>query len=808
MARKSFISTAMQRAASFLVPEPRAVTAASKTYTPDIRALAAEEIRRAPNALHRALWYAENVDAIINSERWLRNLMADVMYLPTKVGSDGRPTECDDIVVSAVAMRANSGDWGRLASLVAFSGIGWVTGKYFGMNNMQWNIYSVDEFRWDKGDDKSPTIIENRFGTGRPMWRDGVEEQPLWFKVYYPSLSIGNEPYTPLMGQQALEVCEALLLITTVEVAVARSRLSNGILYIPSEVQFLQVLSPEEGAALIDQQPADILRDYMLSPITDTGSPDAVVPIVIRGPAEYAQALRHLMIERANTPEDFATRRDAFLKELAMLLPVPEAVLMGLGDATHWSASLNEDSSLRVYWKPLGRLIATALTNEYLRPYLAYLLDIGFWKGDPFSYSITADMSMITRKPGDWQRDMALYNAGLLKAEAVLNSVGYGKGDMASEADLKRIVALKAAGRMLQNPQQVDRGGNVDPGSKRPLIPDPGQPTPSRPTQSQNVPSKQEPSVAPANRQDQAARDKVTKQSAALMPARDEGLAKFADVLESADERLRGSLTLVAAQCAKRALRQLGKRAFKATADNSNLHGLVMQASPDVNTPENALRVKGVLAATKDWQQVIMAEIQSARETVLEEIDATHKAADAAVAELAGVDVATVAAVTWDSRQKARQAASEVFSKGMANILTGALKQASSGETSIPVIPHVPPGLVTATVAASGGTPFAYTDEQPVPFPVLKPDTLSPVIGAAAGSHTAQAANLLAGASITGYEWRRSPSSPNPHPGHVAMSGVKFSRLDDDILGGMHPGDHKGCSCSVRVQWTRGIYGR
>lgn len=178
-----------------------------------------------------------------------------------------------------------------------------------------------------------------------------------------------------------LDLCAELLLLNRTFRATARSRLNAGALYLPDglsvaaspdpdapyddETDFDVGFTPEEAADEFEDQ----LIDAMTTPIRDEDSASAVVPLIIRGPAELGDKIKQFKFERSFDPS-LAARADRVLERILQGLDVPKDIVTGLANVKYSNAMQIDESLYKAHIEPLMLLIADALTVVYLRPYL------------------------------------------------------------------------------------------------------------------------------------------------------------------------------------------------------------------------------------------------------------------------------------------------------------------------------------------------------------------------------------------------------------------------------------------------------
>jgi len=178
-----------------------------------------------------------------------------------------------------------------------------------------------------------------------------------------------------------LDLCSELLLLNRTFRATARSRLNAGALYLPDGLSvaanpdpdfpytdadgIYDAPTPEE----LEDEFEDQLMDAMTTPIKDEDSASAVVPLIIRGPAELGDKIKQFKFERSFDPM-LAARADRVLERIMQGLDVPKDIVSGLANVKYSNALQIDESLYKAHIEPLMLLIADALTVVYLRPYL------------------------------------------------------------------------------------------------------------------------------------------------------------------------------------------------------------------------------------------------------------------------------------------------------------------------------------------------------------------------------------------------------------------------------------------------------
>lgn len=203
-----------------------------------------------------------------------------------------------------------------------------------------------------------------------------------------------------------LDLCAELLLLNRTFRATARSRLNAGALYVPDGLSTAAVQDtdfPYDDPDGIYNEPTpeemqdefeDQLIDAMTTPIKDEDSASAVVPLIIRGPAELGDKIKQFKFERSFDPA-LAERSDRVLERIMQGLDVPKDIVSGLANVKYSNALQIDESLYKAHIEPLMLLIADALTVVYLRP---YLLANGFTQPEVERIVIWYDPSQVSTR--------------------------------------------------------------------------------------------------------------------------------------------------------------------------------------------------------------------------------------------------------------------------------------------------------------------------------------------------------------------------------------------------------------------------
>lgn len=251
-----------------------------------------------------------------------------------------------------------------------------------------WDIRSVDELIADqRGNFSVIGRREQNSGGGSGFGATGVGApvplKPGAFvgRIWKNHPRYSDEADSSMRG--LLDLCAELLLLNRTFRATARSRLNAGAMYLPDGLSVAAQPDgdfPDDDGDMSSEAPAftveeaedefeEQLIDAMTTPIRDEESASAVVPLIIRGPAELGDKIKQFKFERSFDPA-LAERSDRVLDRIMQGLDIPKDVITGMSSVKYSNAVVIEESLYKTHIEPLMLLIVDSLTVVYLRPYL------------------------------------------------------------------------------------------------------------------------------------------------------------------------------------------------------------------------------------------------------------------------------------------------------------------------------------------------------------------------------------------------------------------------------------------------------
>lgn len=316
----------------------------------------------------------------------------------------------------------------RQAALhLSVAGEGYLLGSPLEEGGILWEFLSVDELRLTS-DDK---VLRSRSAHGESEELD--PDTHYIARLWRPSARRSDEPDSEV--KRVLRIAEEILTLTQMVDAIARSRLSAGLLYVPDEISF----NDDEYDALAESSDVpdsltDTLIEHMSAPVRDRESAAALVPLVMRGPADMADKVR--LIDLARDMDTWAqSLRDEALTRLAQGLDTPPELMAGVGSSTnHWNAYQVDQDFASKHVAPLGEMLAEFLTFAYLRPMLTTFEDVP--EADAANYRLVFDISPIAARSDEAASARSLYKDQLISDISMVRASGFAEPDMPGDEEL------------------------------------------------------------------------------------------------------------------------------------------------------------------------------------------------------------------------------------------------------------------------------------------------------------------------------------------------------------------------------------
>ena len=248
---------------------------------------------------------------------------------------------------------------------------------------------------------------------------------------------------------------EELMLLNRTLRATARSRLNAGMLYLPDGLSLARAeatpftddgdptTSPDglPGGTNDDEDEFEVeLMEAMTTPIQDEDSASAVVPLIVRGPAELGEKIKIFSFARSFDAA-LTAEREATLDRVLSGLDIPKEMVKGLAEIKYSNAVVIDDQYFRSNVEPLTLGMVDALTTVFMRQYLVAL---GFSRSDAERVVIWYDPADVVVRPNRNEDATQGYDRYILSEEAWRRTHGFSEADKpAPDEIIRRLVVSK-----------------------------------------------------------------------------------------------------------------------------------------------------------------------------------------------------------------------------------------------------------------------------------------------------------------------------------------------------------------------------
>lgn len=307
-----------------------------------------------------------------------------------------------------------------------------------------WDIRSVDELQI--GSDGRFVIMpreDGDKGSAIPLPKNAFVA-----RIWRPHPRYSDSSTSSM--RPVLDLCAELVLLNKTFRATERSRLNSGLLYLPDGISVAasgdtdpydgleedEESVPFAGFDAEDQGDTDefeeALLEAMTTPIADEESAAAVVPLIVRGPAELGEKIRLIQFERSFDPA-LVERASTVLDRIMQGLDVPKEVVKGLSSLKFATAQIVDIQLYQAHVEPLALLICDALTTVYLRPHLRAL---GLPEEEISKHVIWYDPSEVTTRPNRAEDAEKGYNAHLISGASWRRAHNFTDDDAPTSTEL------------------------------------------------------------------------------------------------------------------------------------------------------------------------------------------------------------------------------------------------------------------------------------------------------------------------------------------------------------------------------------
>lgn len=249
------------------------------------------------------------------------------------------------------------------------------------------------------------------------------EDAPIAIRVWDPHPRKHLEADSPVRA--SLGLLEELQLLNAAVKAIARSRLTGrGVLLVPKGTRF----PTKPGAGDSDDDLIELFMQVAETAYKEPESAAATVPIVLEVPPDTISDIKRLTFESEFDTLAVQLREEA-IRRFATGMDIPAEILLGLGDANHWSAWTLQAEAIRLGVEPRLATFTHALTTQWLQPALE--LD---GVDDAQEWLVWSDTSQLRVQANRSQTALEVYDRGAISAEALRRETGFDEEDAPADA--------------------------------------------------------------------------------------------------------------------------------------------------------------------------------------------------------------------------------------------------------------------------------------------------------------------------------------------------------------------------------------
>lgn len=450
------------------------------------------------------IWYASQFYARALSRLDLyvgkRPIGADPNQEPEKI-EDGPAVDLLNQIQDPGGGRANLlGSYGRLRFLVGEAFLvytapvhGDVDGQDIVLQPGKWEMLSIDEIRIVAGGGfqrmRAPGLPLEELKEPPPeeedeAWEDMPPGTAVVWRLWKRHPRFSELADAPMFA--VLDICEELLLLTLAVRSRASSRAAGpGILLVPEEIDFPSTESEGDEDPEADQFMQD-LTDALTTPLREPGDASAVVPMIVRGQAEFLDKMRQLTFKtEGDYPE--AQLRGECINRLATGLDMPKEALLGMADLNHWNAWQVDEDTWKAHLEPIAMDLCQDLTAAYLQPALTQ-------QGvEDDTLVVWYDATRVINHPDKSANAQQLHDRAAISDEALRRENGFDETDKPDDAEIARRVGIltRDAGLAITGVPTLKQGAEPEEGVEAP----PGDDQPE--VTEHPAPAQEPPSAAP-----------------------------------------------------------------------------------------------------------------------------------------------------------------------------------------------------------------------------------------------------------------------------------------------------------------------
>lgn len=336
---------------------PRVLTASATKLTPRESSYSK---RLSEHWQLQALSHYDSIGEVRFASHFLARMMSRVRYFPAILESDGKLTEITEGPPVERLNRIQDPGGGRSQLQYRYGLLQVVTGEgvLFGYR------LETDEERWKFLWKDEVKIREDGVAVRLDANQKETSDVGVAYRMWTPHPRHSDLPDSAL--RSVLDICEELLILTASVRGTATTRMTNGMMLIPSELSpnALEPLGEEDAENNIFLKE---FTEHVQAQIESPASAAGKVPFLLEGSYEFLDGVRWVPTHDPQTDYMEKDLRTEAIKRLALGMDMPPEALLGMTDANHWTAKQVMHDMWRSHGIPKSEQFADDLSEEYLR---------------------------------------------------------------------------------------------------------------------------------------------------------------------------------------------------------------------------------------------------------------------------------------------------------------------------------------------------------------------------------------------------------------------------------------------------------
>ncbi len=249
--------------------------------------------------------------------------------------------------------------------LMFITGEGLLFGRELETERERWSFVWNGEIEIEtRGDGQVRKIIHKLSGSQTREYGPG---EAVVYRMWTPAPWRSYEAESPMLA--GLGIAEELIALTKSVRATTVSRLTNGLLFLPTEI----APPPAEGGS--DEDPyndpwSEDLLNHFETAIENPGTAAAAAPLVSWVMGEHIDKIKFIKLHDPSNDYMEKDLRAEAIDRLAYGMDMPPEALKGLGNSNHWASMQILGDMWKSHGAPVAQQFCDELASAYLQPAL------------------------------------------------------------------------------------------------------------------------------------------------------------------------------------------------------------------------------------------------------------------------------------------------------------------------------------------------------------------------------------------------------------------------------------------------------